>query len=77
MYFFPLYSKSERASIIFKRSIYISKNIKKNELFTKKNIKVVRPNLGLHPKYFNQVLGKKAKKNLFRANPLKIEDILK
>ena len=70
-------SKSERASIIFKRSIYISKNIKKNELFTKKNIKVVRPNLGLHPKYFNQVLGKKAKKNLFRANPLKIEDILK
>ena len=70
-------SKSEMASIIFKRSIYISKNIKKNELFTKKNIKVVRPNLGLHPKYFNQVLGKKAKKNLFRANPLKIEDILK
>ena len=70
-------SKSERASIIFKRSIYISKNIKKNELFTKKNIKVIRPNLGLHPKYFNQILGKKAKKNLFRANPLKLEDILK
>ena len=39
-------SKSERASIIFKRSIYISKNIKKNEIFKKKNIKVVRPNLG-------------------------------
>ena len=55
-------SKSERASIIFKRSIYISKNIKKNKLFTKKNIKVVRPNLGLHPKYFNQVLGEKQKK---------------
>ena len=70
-------SKSERASIIFKRSIYISKNIKKNELFTKKNIKVIRPNLGLHPKYFNQILGKKAKKNLFKANPLKLEDILK
>ena len=70
-------SQSERASIIFKRSIYISKNIKKNELFTKKNIKVIRPNLGLHPKYFNQILGKKAKKNLFRANPLKLEDILK
>lgn len=70
-------SKSERASVIFKRSIYVSRNIKKDELLSKNNIKVVRPNLGLHPKYFNQVLGKKAKKNLFRANPLKLKDILK
>ena len=70
-------SKSERASVIFKRSIYVSRNIKKDELLSKNNIKVVRPNLGLQPKYFNQVLGKKAKKNLFRANPLKLKDILK
>ena len=70
-------SKSEKASMIFKRSIYISKNIKKNEILTTKNIKVVRPNLGLHPKYFNLVLGKKAKKNLFEANPLMLKDVIR
>ena len=55
-------SKSERSSIIFKRSIYASKNIKAGEIFTKNNIKVIRPNLGLNPKYFKKILGKKAKK---------------
>ncbi len=70
-------SKSEKASLIFKRSIYISKNIKKNEIITKNNIKVIRPNLGLHPKYFDNVLGKKVKKNLLKANPLKLKDIIR
>ena len=70
-------SKSEKSSLIFKRSIYISKDIKKNELFTKKNISVIRPNLGLHPKYFEIILGKKAKKNLYKANPLKLNNIKK
>ncbi len=70
-------SKSERSSLIFKRSIYVSKNIRKNEKFTEKNIKVIRPNLGLHPKYYKFILGKKAKKDLFKANPLKLSEIKK
>ena len=64
-------SKSERSSIIFKRSIYASKNIKAGEIFTKKNIKVIRPNLGLHPKYYKIILGKRAKKNILIASPIK------
>ena len=70
-------SKSEKSSLIFKRSIYISKDIKEKEIFTKENIKVIRPNLGIHPKYYKFILGKKAKKKLFRANPLKLRDIKK
>ena len=70
-------SKSEKTSLIFKRSIYISKDISKGELFSKQNIKIVRPNLGLHPKYYKLILGKKAKKNLFKANPLKLSEIKK
>ena len=65
-------SKSERSSIIFKRSIYASKDIKAGEIFTKNNIKVIRPNLGLNPKYFKKILGKKAKKNISIATPMKI-----
>ena len=65
-------SKSERSSIIFKRSIYTSKDIKAGEIFTKNNIKVIRPNLGLNPKYFKKILRKKAKKNISIATPMKI-----
>lgn len=47
----------------FARSLYASKDIKKGEIFTNENIKSVRPFHGLHPKYKNEILGKKAKKD--------------
>ena len=64
-------TKSEKKSLIFKRSIYTSKKIKKGELLSKKNIKVIRPNLGLHPKFYEKILGKKVLKDLDRATALK------
>ena len=66
------FSKSEKSSIIFKRSIYVSQNIFKGEKFTKDNIKIIRPNLGLHPKFFKTILGKKAKKDILKASPMKM-----
>lgn len=47
----------------FCRSLYVSKDIKEGEIFTEENIKSVRPGYGLHPKYLNDVLGKKSNKN--------------
>ncbi|MDN5107346.1 pseudaminic acid synthase [Aliarcobacter butzleri] len=47
----------------FARSLYISSDIKKGEVFTLENIKSVRPFYGLHPKYLNDILGKVAKKD--------------
>jgi pseudaminic acid synthase len=47
----------------FARSLYISKDIKKGEIITLENIKSVRPGYGLHPKYLNDILGKKANKS--------------
>ena len=64
-------TKSEKKSLIFKRSIYTSKKIKKGELLSKKNIKVIRTNLGLHPKFYEKILGKKVLKDLDRATALK------
>ena len=43
----------------------------------KKNIKVVRPNLGLHPKFYEKILGKKALKNLNKATALKKSHYIK
>jgi pseudaminic acid synthase len=47
----------------FSRSLYVSKEIKKGEIFTLENIKSVRPGFGLHPKYLNEILGKTALKD--------------
>lgn len=65
------YTKSEKRHRIFKRSIYASKNIKKGDLFSEKNIKIIRPNKGLQPKYFYKILGKKSSKDIKYATPIK------
>jgi pseudaminic acid synthase len=58
-----------------KRSIYVSEKINKGEIITIKNVKVIRPGFGLHPRYFSDVLGKKANKNLEIGQPLSFNDI--
>ena len=40
------------------RSIYIYKNVKKDEIVSERNIKIVRPNYGLNPKYYFNVIEK-------------------
>ncbi|MDG2397242.1 MAG: pseudaminic acid synthase [Flavobacteriaceae bacterium] len=59
----------------FSRSLYVIKDIKKGEVLTDKNIKSIRPGFGLHPKYYEEVIGKKVNKNLERGMPLKINFI--
>ena len=54
----------------FARSLYVVKDIKKGEKFTKENIKAIRPGLGLHPKYLPQILGKKACRDFERGEAL-------
>lgn len=43
----------------FSRSLYIVRDVKKGEMLNSKNIKSIRPGFGMHPKYYNKVLGKK------------------
>ena len=64
-------NQSENKSKIFRRSIFTTKNIKKNEKFTNKNIRIIRPGYGLAPKYFDIVLGKISKKKILTGTPLK------
>lgn len=58
---------------IQRRSIYVTEKIKKNEKFTLKNTKSVRPGLSLHPKFYDKILGKKTKKNLSIGSRIKLE----
>ncbi|EON70442.1 pseudaminic acid synthase [Lysinibacillus sphaericus] len=68
-------TEKEKASLKFRRSIYVSKDIKAGEEFTKENIKIVRPGYGLEPKFFNHVLNKKAQKDFSAGMPIKFEDL--
>ena len=63
-------SKKERKNIKFRRSIYVTQNIKKGEKFSEKNIKVIRPNFGLCPSFYEKLLGKKSLYNFKKNTPL-------
>lgn len=63
--------ESERKSLLFKRSIYVVKDIQAGEKFTEKNIQVIRPGNGLHPKYYEGLLGKVTKYSLMRGEPVR------
>lgn len=54
----------------FSRSLYVVENIKQGEVFTEANIRCIRPGYGMHPKFYKEVLGKKAVKNLEKGDPL-------
>lgn len=49
----------EKKSLVFRRSIYITKAMRKGEIFTKENLRLIRPGFGLAPKYYESLLGKR------------------
>ncbi|ESU26244.1 Sialic acid synthase (N-acetylneuraminic acid synthetase) [Flavobacterium limnosediminis JC2902] len=57
----------------FSRSLYIAEDMKAGEVFTALNLRSVRPGFGLHPKYLNELLGKKAKTDLEKGTPMKLD----
>lgn len=54
----------------FSRSLYVTEDIKKGEIITERNVRSIRPGFGMHPKYYNDILGKKANHDLKRGDPL-------
>jgi pseudaminic acid synthase len=62
--------KAEQKSRLFKRSVYVSADIKAGESFTKENLRVIRPGNGMAPKYYEEILGKVAKTDLKAGTPL-------
>ena len=54
----------------FRRSLFVVEDMKKGELFTNQNVRSIRPADGLHPRHFNEVLGKRAACDVERGTPL-------
>jgi pseudaminic acid synthase len=60
----------EASSRKFRRSLFAVEDIKKGELFTRQNVRSIRPSDGLHPRHFDEVLGKRAACDVERGSPL-------
>lgn len=63
-------SASERGMVTFRKSLFVVRDIKKGERFTKGNVRSIRPGNGLMPKHYRDILGKRATMNTKRATPL-------
>ena len=68
-------SEREKASKVFRRSLFVVKDSEAGEEFTEENVRSIRPGYGLPPKYLSMVLGKRAKWNLRRGTSLNWEFI--
>ena len=62
--------KAETKSQLYKRSLYLAKDIQQGDIFTREHIKIIRPGLGLAPKHLDNVIGKKAVQNIKAGTPL-------
>lgn len=59
----------------FSRSLYVVADIKEGEVITEKNVRSIRPGFGLHPKYFNEVIGKIASENIEKGERMCLNKI--
>jgi pseudaminic acid synthase len=62
--------KDESKSLIFRRSLFIVEDVNEGEPLTDKNVRSIRPAYGLSPKYIQEIIGKKAARNIERGTPL-------
>ena len=57
-------SDVEKKSLTFRRSLYIAEDMKKGDILTEKNLRIVRPGLGLAPKYYDILIGRRVNNDL-------------
>lgn len=62
--------KRESANLIFRRSLFVVKDVKKGDELSLKNVRCIRPGYGMPPKFLDKVLGKKFKKDVKMGAPL-------
>ncbi len=62
--------ESEQKSLKYRRSLYVVKDMKAGDVFTKDNIRSIRPSFGLKPKHYHSILGGRTTRRLKRGDPL-------
>lgn len=63
----------EQSNRVFKRSIFAVEDIKKGEVITDQNVRVIRPGYGMAPKYYTEIMGQCALRDIKRGEPLLLD----
>ena len=63
-------TEHEKASRVFRRSLFVVKDMKAGETFTEENIRSIRPGYGLPCKYISRILGRKSMSAISKGTPL-------
>ncbi len=63
-------STAEKSSLVFRRSLYVTRDVCAGEALTPYNLRAIRPGLGLAPKYLDTALGRKVVRDIARGTPL-------
>jgi len=62
-------TEGEGASMVFRRSLYVTEDMRLGEVFTARNLRAIRPGYGLPPKYLEVLLGKRVNRDVSRGTP--------
>lgn len=62
--------EEESKSKMFRRSLFVVNDIKVGDVLTSENIRSIRPGYGLHTRYFEKILGRRASRDIARGTPL-------
>lgn len=68
-------SDEERENIVFRRSLYVVRDVAAGEELTAENVRSIRPGYGLPPKHLPDILGRRAAHALSRGSPLQWDDV--
>ena len=68
-------SEQEVKSRVFRRSLFVVKDMKAGEIFSTDNVRSIRPGYGLHPRYLEEIIGRRATHDINRGTPLNWSDI--
>lgn len=68
-------TEAEKPSMKFRRSLYIAEDMKAGDVLTPKNLRSVRPGMGLPPKYLESMIGKKVNSDVPKGTPLSFKII--
>lgn len=60
----------EKGNMVFRRSIYVVRDMTAGELFTRDNVRIIRPGYGLAPRHLHEILGRPATRALKRGTAL-------
>ena len=60
----------EQESIVFRRSLFVVEDVQAGEVLTRQNVRSIRPGNGMHTRHLDDILGKRASRNIAKGTPL-------